>query len=117
MKQTANITDNKNLSRSFKMERGVRQEDPLSPILFDLAIEPLLSTLSALPFKPNSILDNVQVFADDTTILIIGLEHLKQIEMNISSYQDASNAKANPNKSMLVSLNYQVKTYLQDLKS
>src|SRR5947209_8646429 len=115
--QTANIIDNKNLFRSFKMKRRVRQKDFLSPILFNLTIEPLLATFSTLPFKPNSILDNIQAFADDMTILIIELDHFKQIETTISSYQDASNAKTNPNKSTLVPLNQQVKTYLQNSNS
>jgi len=115
--QTANIIDNKNLFRSFKMKRRVRQKDFLSPILFNLTIEPLLATFSTLPFKPNSILDNIQAFADDMTILIIELDHFKQIETTISSYQDASNAKTNLNKSILVSFNHQAKTCLQNLKS
>ena len=99
------------------MERGVRQRDPLSPILFDLAIKPLLATLSALLFKPNSLLDNVQAFANNTIILIIELDYFKQIETTITSYQNASNAKTNLNKLTLVSLNHQAKIYLQNSNS
>ena len=102
--QTANITDNKSLSRSFRLGKSVRQEDPLSPILFALTIEPLLAFLSAFPYQINSILDNNQAFADDITILVKNLIHLSEIETKIACYEKASNTKSNSNKSTLLPL-------------
>src|SRR5205823_3409354 len=99
--QSANITHNKSLSRSFKLGRDVRQRDPLSPILFALTIEPLLASLSAFPYQINSILNNNQTFADDTTILVKNLIHLSEIETKIACYEKVSNAKSNPDKSTL----------------
>src|SRR5579883_3369802 len=77
--QTAKITDNKYLSKSFRLGRGVRQGDPLSPILFTLSIEPLLATLSKSRYQIGKYLDNNQAFADDTTLLVINNNHLTEI--------------------------------------
>src|SRR6185369_8446305 len=78
---------------------------PLSPILFALSIEPLLSTLSSLPFKINPLLDNTQAYADDTTIFVKGSTHMHMILDKIDLYGQASNAKANLDKSTLLPLN------------
>ncbi|THH28603.1 hypothetical protein EUX98_g5574 [Antrodiella citrinella] len=63
---------NGHLSKSFHVERGVRQGDPLSCLLFDLAIEPLAEALRQSNPKGLKIPGSEErliatLFADDTT--------------------------------------------------
>ena len=63
-----------NYTKSFKITRGVRQGEPLSGLLFVIAIEPLLCTLIRLKpaFAPTikSYLISHTAFADELTIFI-----------------------------------------------
>ena len=82
------VAINGKLSRPFKITRGVRQGDPLSCALFNLAIEPLACTLRqdqnldgiTIPGIEEKII--VSMFADDTN-LYLGkndrLEHVQRI--------------------------------------
>ncbi|CAG8744394.1 5155_t:CDS:2, partial [Ambispora leptoticha] len=45
--QEAHIVDSGELSSPFRVERGVRQGDLLSPLLYTLAFEPLLITIES----------------------------------------------------------------------
>jgi len=41
LKPVSSILTNSDRSRPFELQRGVRQGDPLSPLLFDISLEPL----------------------------------------------------------------------------
>ncbi|KHC49721.1 hypothetical protein MGC_04941 [Candida albicans P37039] len=64
---------NNRLSSSFKLGKGVRQENPLSPALFNIGLEPLFhkidQTLTAVKLE-NGYSVNVLAYADDITIFV-----------------------------------------------
>jgi hypothetical protein len=75
---------NGEISESFIVIRGVRQGDPLSCLLFNLAIEPLACLLRdselkgiKVPGKDEELI--VSLFADDTTIYLSSSNDLKKL--------------------------------------
>ena len=88
----------------IKYGRGVKQGDPLSPILFDIALEPLLNCLRAnLRGKTiEGVTKVVSGYADDVAINAKNeLEELTAIDC-IKKYEDASGALLRPDKSWAI---------------
>ncbi|CAG8832098.1 22732_t:CDS:1, partial [Gigaspora rosea] len=67
--QIAHIADAGLISESFKIECGVRQSDPLSPLLFIIAFEPFLQKLARnlQGIKVEKEYFKVAAYADDLT--------------------------------------------------
>jgi hypothetical protein len=69
-RQEAHILDSGYISNSFRVERGVRQGDPLSPLLYVLAFEPMLKQLErklkGIPLEKQFF--KATAYADDLTI-------------------------------------------------
>jgi hypothetical protein len=84
------VTINGVMSTPFKVTRGVRQGDPLSCLLFDLAIEPLACTLRNsnkltgynIPGLTDKII--VNLYADDTTIFLSEADRYSDLEEILS---------------------------------
>ena len=105
---------NNTLGRKFAVKRGVRQGDPLSPLLYVLAIEGLAATIRKnkeitgvdIPGWTLNTL-KVQMFADDTAIFLRNMSEIKEVRKVLKVFESASNAKVNWAKS--VGLNYRLK--------
>ena len=68
------------LSEEVRLERGVRQGDPLSPLLCVLCVEVLASLICRSPAIEGFLLPSasgrqahVRLYADDTTVLLRNL--------------------------------------------
>jgi exonuclease III len=91
------------LSSPFKVSRGVRQGDPMSCLLFDIAIEPLANMLrlSELQgFKIPGVRDKLitTLFADDTTVFLSEFDKFTDLEVILNKWCIASGARFNVNK-------------------
>ena len=90
--------------------RGVKQGDPLSPLLFLLSLEPLCNLLRrhsefGLQISSTPSLTATGVyFADDTTLISGSVDGLtRQLEL-VQVYCDGSGAKVNQSKCVVLSL-------------
>jgi hypothetical protein len=119
------------LGSPFRQLRGLRQGDPLSPLLFNLAFEPFLRTLLAAPTLQGIRLDHPQVisrhkqrlmtqppataqatqakikllaYADDLLIFFKDTSEWATAKSLFELYSQASNSKVNLQKTYLVSL-------------
>ena len=77
------VMNNGNSTGYFSLERGTRQEDPLSPYLFILVLEMLFiqihedKTIKGFRFKTVGV--KLTAYADDTIFLVRDLASLKRV--------------------------------------
>ncbi len=91
------------MSEWFKIVRGVRQGDPLSCLLFDVAIEPLACMLRKSPLQGiliPGVADRLiaKLFADDTTTYLGEHDNYDHLAAILRKWCTASRAKFNEGK-------------------
>ena len=96
------------LSKPFKVTRGVRQGDPLSCALFDLAIEPLACLIRNNPnirgLDISCLIEKlvIKLFADDTNLYLSKYDRLDVIQSILDLWCKASGAKFNIEKTEII---------------
>lgn len=101
---------NGELSEDFAVTRGVRQGDPLSCLLFNLAIEPLANTLRLSPRLQGFRLPGstgkliATLFADDTTVYLSEFDNNKHLKTELDRWCLASGTRFNITKTEIIPL-------------
>ena len=93
------------LSSRIDLKRGVRQGDPLSPLLYVLCVEVLASQIRSSPFISGFLLPGasgthfrVRQYADDTTTFVRNIPSLTELFNLVSLYERGSGARLNRSK-------------------
>ncbi|KAF5367985.1 hypothetical protein D9758_004428 [Tetrapyrgos nigripes] len=94
-------------SKNFHVHRGVRQGDPLSCLIFDLAIEPLAEMIRDSNLKGYDIPGTtehliVNLFADNTTTFLHAEDNFEELQRILDKWCLASGAKFNIAKTEII---------------
>lgn len=94
-------------SKTYRVYRGVRQGDPLSCLLFDLAIEPLSAMIRASPIRGFNIPHSTTalkatLFADDTTVYLAAEDDFAVLQNVLDRWCSAAKAKFNLKKTEII---------------
>jgi hypothetical protein len=95
------------ISTPFRVTQGVHQGDPLSCLLFDLAIEPLAAMLRNSNLKGIQIPGVMQrqittLFADDTTVYLDKTDNFLDLQNILQDWCQVSGAKFNISKTEII---------------
>lgn len=113
-------------SSKFTQSRGLRQGDPLSPLLFNLAFEPLLAYIQSsreiqgigIPGRDTAV--KLSAYADDLLIYLASVDEWHWLSEALHLYGRASNAKVNLTKTVAFPMspvpNTALKTHLHSLQ-
>ena len=98
---------NGELSEPYTVTRGVRQGNPLSCLLFNIAIEPLACMLHKSNIQglhiPGSINNLItKLFADDTTVYLSEKDSFDKLQQILTEWCIASRAKFNIEKTKCI---------------
>ena len=98
-------------SSAFKVTRGVRQGDPLSCLLFNIAIEPLAEMIhqsNLEGFKVSQLEKRtiVSLFADDTTVYLSEKDNIGDLYTILQTWCTASGAKFNLEKTEVIPIGF-----------
>ena len=92
----------------FTVQKGVRQGDPLSGLLFIIAMEPLLRCLKGnkLEFSPE--LNNhhipLSAYADNLSVFVRHASKVKFVKEVLSKFETTSGLKVNAKKNTYTTL-------------
>ncbi|KAG1040050.1 hypothetical protein G6F43_012369 [Rhizopus delemar] len=110
------VNINGHLTEEVTQSRGLRQGDPLSPLLFNLALEPFLrhvlqdTSLFGFSFLPLPADPNpppalkVLAYADDVCVFLSSHADFLRLQHHLQTYGQVSNAKVNLSKTEAIFL-------------
>ena len=103
----AKIVVNGLLTDSFPILRGVKQGDPLSPLLFSLVVEPLQHWANSAPLEDfiprlNDVPTRCLMYADDTVLLASDDEGIHLWLEGLKVLEDATGLTINKDKTFLL---------------
>uniref|UniRef100_A0A8C9YJL5 Reverse transcriptase domain-containing protein n=1 Tax=Sander lucioperca TaxID=283035 RepID=A0A8C9YJL5_SANLU len=120
LKPVSSILTNSDRSQSFELKRGVRQGDPLSPLLFDITLEPLAIGIRSHPgingVKFGNVESLVNLYADDLLICLSDpVVSVPNLLNYIKSFSKLSGYTINWDKCEFMPLTNMCPTFLKSL--
>jgi len=111
---------NGEVSKPFRVHRGVRQGDPLSCLIFNMAIESLAQMLCSSNlsgFQVEGVAERLItiLFADDTTVYLSQADSFQDLNVILNRWCRSSGAKFNVQKTIIVPVGTQ--TYREEVVS